>query len=660
MILNLHSLAFGTETASGGGNPAWGTEMGQGEGYRFSFENCENLITAMVYNSIPNPQDRIYCPLGKGGNQSSDYEFVLGSLFKKVFVNGIPVNGKFLLLIVKKLVGDNHVGRKTLKYNPRMTLDDVNYNENCYNNMATALGVSRNGSWFVSEINVKNQDELHFTAHVLNADAPTIFSDSADRSQKLQSKLLAYAQESNNPKFKTYIKSLIFDSPLQVIYYGAPGTGKSHRIKDFLTKHDVPKRNIFRTTFHPDSDYSTFVGSYKPSRGKKKMFGLNGSTTVAMEYNGQPLEEEIISYQFIPQAFLQAYIQAYKNPEEKVFLVIEEINRGNCAQIFGDLFQLLDRDDSGKSEYPIKADTDMKQFLEKELGTDNEGIAEGELCLPSNLYIFATMNTSDQSLFPIDSAFKRRWDWEYEPIKYKNTDWMIDIDGVKYLWVKFQKEVNSRILSDTGSEDKMMGDYFVKPNSKVISKKLFLNKILFYLWNDVCKDGGAEIFPSDDDFSFSSLYNEDSSETLHSIMKNLGIQYEEASVKAEGEEKSDSGSEDENSKRHKYSINGSSEAYSTPKAVRKVIQDYALQHPDKSVVEMIQFCNKISGRNNCAVAEWAPSENDNQPFADKRRSEIRWGDGKAIWITNGWTNDAFKIFIDNVKKQLGIMIEEVK
>ena len=128
------------------------------------------------------------------------------------------------------------------------------------------------------------------------------------------------------------------------------------------------------------------------------------------------------------------------------------------------------------------------------------------------------MNTSDQSLFPIDSAFKRRWDWEYEPIKYKNTDWKIVIDGTEYSWTSFQRKVNDKILSATSSEDKMLGDYFVNPSDGIITDKVLLNKILFYLWNDVCKDGEGDIF-----ISFSELYGENGTKTLKKLMSYLGV-----------------------------------------------------------------------------------------------------------------------------------------
>ena len=377
----------------------------------------------------------------------------------------------------------------------------------------------------------------------------------------------------------------------QIIYYGAPGTGKSHRIKEQL--EGVPKENIIRTTFHPDSDYSTFVGAYKPTKGKRPLYGLNGGLTVRLNDGKDDLDEDIITYKFVPQAFLNAYMQAYREPNENVYLIIEEINRGNCAQIFGDLFQLLDRDENGKSEYTIKANTDLKAFLEEELDKDSEGIKDGELRLPSNLYIYATMNTSDQSLFPIDSAFKRRWDWEYEPIKYKNTDWEIDIDGMRYSWSDFQKKVNTRILKDTGSEDKMLGDYFVNPPAKVISYNLFRNKILFYLWNDVCKDGDADIFPTDEDFSFSKLYDEDSKQLIISIMDKLELK----PINGDNTEDEDDmfEGEDNNSSSIRYSINGR-ESFQKTNLASELFKEYIKLYPDLSVEELISNWKNLEGK----------------------------------------------------------------
>ena len=349
----------------------------------------------------------------------------------------------------------------------------------------------------------------------------------------------------------------------QIIYYGAPGTGKSHKIKAQLA--GVPKENIFRITFHPDSDYSTFVGAYKPTRGKRPLYGLFGKDTVRMK-DGEDLFEDMITYRFIPQSFLNAYIRAYRT-DENVYLIIEEINRGNCAQIFGDLFQLLDRDENGVSEYTIKADADLKSFLEEELGEDNPGIKDGELCLPSNLYIYATMNTSDQSLFPIDSAFKRRWDWEYEPIKYKNIGWRIVIDDTEYSWVSFQRKVNEKIVNATISEDKMLGDYFVNPSDGVITDQVLLNKILFYLWNDVCKDGEGDIFKISDtgDISFSELYGDGSIEKLVSMMNYLGVEEYIGEENTPGDEEDDDYEYDNSGKDYtKYKINGISVLRTVP------------------------------------------------------------------------------------------------
>lgn len=306
-------------------------------------------------------------------------------------------------------------------------------------------------------------------------------------------------------------KVCIIKGSLQQIFYGAPGTGKSHTIKEQTKGEDV-----VRTTFHPDSDYSTFVGAYKPTTKTVPVTTVIGTKAVVVEdESGNPMTEDKIVYEFVSQAFLQAYVEAWKkfakpnvdNTVDKEYLIIEEINRGNCAQIFGDLFQLLDRGDHGFSEYPIKADADMQKQLEKAfagitisqaeeingLFKDENNIVSqvlnGEiLLLPQNLYIWATMNTSDQSLFPIDSAFKRRWDWQYVPICDAGKAWTIEVGGNKYDWWLFLSKINTYIYDATFSEDKKLGYFFCKAENGVISAEKFVGKVIFYLWNDVFKD----------------------------------------------------------------------------------------------------------------------------------------------------------------------------
>lgn len=303
-------------------------------------------------------------------------------------------------------------------------------------------------------------------------------------------------------------------TPRQIIYYGAPGTGKSHTIKK---EENEGKITCIRTTFHPDSDYATFVGCYKPHKIK---------------------DSQCLTYEFVEQAFLEAYKQAWMNPEKEIALVIEEINRGNCAQVFGDIFQLLDRSDDGWSTYPIKADTDIAEHLKelripgyavsmnKRFGLDKEGKDRypdrdwfGFMALPPNMSILATMNTSDQSLFPIDSAFKRRWDWKYIKIKKGKKEngeelgWNIQIkdangEPVKIIdenttlsWWNFIQKVNEIIASMTSSADKQLGYFFCKPSEKanetdekptIITADTLVGKVIFYLWNDVFKDYGFE------------------------------------------------------------------------------------------------------------------------------------------------------------------------
>lgn len=438
-------------------------------------------------------------------------------------------------------------------------------------------------------------------------------------------------------------------STLQTIYFGSPGTGKSRQVKDSLK--DVPEGQIFRTTFHPDSDYASFVGCYKPvchsvtaqtckvldydelvaklkqTLGEHSsnltagfaLFGFecresildmekSGEHTISklvedaykphMTYDttiraGMQIKEEAalpessrISYEFSPQVFTKAYCKAWKNPDKPIYLIIEEINRGNCAQIFGDLFQLLDRKD-GVSEYPIDADTDLRFYLEEELSntedgeTDgSEGIAGGKLRLPSNFNIIATMNTSDQSLFPMDSAFKRRWEWKYIPTtapKGKDRQMELTIknsietkDGRKinagnyeYSWKDFLSNINARILNVTHSEDKQLGYWFVKADevSGSISISTFVSKVVFYLWNDVFKDVGAKdtnpftikVNGKNEIMSFNSFFEEntegkvvESLGVLHTFLANVGLTPEPVLMeKSETDGGSGNGNEDQ-------------------------------------------------------------------------------------------------------------------
>lgn len=269
------------------------------------------------------------------------------------------------------------------------------------------------------------------------------------------------------------------------------------------------KNIVFRTTFHPDYDYASFVGCYKPA-----------------------MDDGNIEYAFTPQVFTKAYIAAWENIGKPVYLVIEEINRGNCAQIFGDIFQLLDRDkDSGMSQYPIKVDNDLTEYIESRLGSGHAGIKDGKLCLPPNLIIYATMNTSDQSLFPMDSAFKRRWDWEYVPIDLHCPDsqFKIKIGDKEYQWSKFLEEVNKRIHKLSDSEDKQMGNFFIKHDVEV---EEFKSKVMFYLWSEVCKEyeKAGSFFKNrnkeDEEFTFTSLFpdNEETRAILQGFMEYLGVE----------------------------------------------------------------------------------------------------------------------------------------
>lgn len=397
---------------------------------------------------------------------------------------------------------------------------------------------------------------------------------------------------------------------LQQIFYGAPGTGKSHTIKEETKESDV-----IRTTFHPDTDYSTFVGAYKPTTALLPICDELGQP---MKIGATTLHKEQIVYEFVAQSFLQAYVNAWKkfDKDDKQYLVIEEINRGNCAQIFGDLFQLLDRNDYGFSDYPIKADADMKRQLQKafaglvitqkdKINAMYEGkdivsqVLNGDiLLLPNNLYIWATMNTSDQSLFPIDSAFKRRWDWTYMPISNAEKDWIIEVDGSKYDWWQFLEKINEKIGSTTNFEDKKLGYFFCKAQDGVISAKTLVGKVIFYLWNDVFKDYefGDAIFNDEDGskLSFDKFYTSEGKnskvveEKVALFLKNLGLIPIEISKEESEIEDEDGNTPESNSRNYdKFTVNDGAECAKNKLAI-ECIKEYIKLNPDITAQEVYE------------------------------------------------------------------------
>lgn len=443
------------------------------------------------------------------------------------------------------------------------------------------------------------------------------------------------------------------DIPLQQIFYGAPGTGKSHAINELTAGKDV-----IRTTFHPDTDYSTFVGAYKPTTKSVPVTTVIGTNAVPVKLNGKEMMEDKIVYEYVSQAFLQAYVAAWRKycdvqaGEESMdeFLVIEEINRGNCAQIFGDLFQLLDRGDEGFSEYPIKADSDMKKLLEHEFkgleiknkdsinalfkgGKDivAEVLAGDVLLLPNNLYIWATMNTSDQSLFPIDSAFKRRWDWNYVPISDAGKKWMIEVNGAQYDWWKFLEAINDKVYHATYSEDKKLGYFFCKAKDGVISADKFVSKVIFYLWNDVFKDSEFEgdTFKDEDGekLSFDKFYSVENNQVkvngtkIVKFLSNLNLSPDSEA----DEDNSEEGVETESGKK----------LPKTPKV-------FTVEFPDGTVINeknrfetYLKVLSKIGIEQVEKIAEEMKYQRRNTPLVTKSQHEEILNDAVYSYVQEG-------------------------
>ena len=305
-------------------------------------------------------------------------------------------------------------------------------------------------------------------------------------------------------------KSLV-NEPRNLIFFGAPGTGKSYQLNR-LAKDSFAAGNIVRVTFYPDYTYSQFVGCFKPVTRYKN------------DYKSVSKQESYISYEFVPGPFLETYAKAVQNPDENYLLIVEEINRANSAAVFGDVFQLLDRDASGRSEYEIAVPREMRDYLglrlleyanngrihdPAKLMSEQERLANEakRLSLPPNMYIWATMNSADQGVFPMDTAFKRRWDFRYMGIDDGEnaevdgrllSEIEVPCGGQSIVWNKLRRAINELMADDDLkiNEDKFLGPFFIAPASLTPERfpDVFKGKVLLYLYEDAGKTRRSKMF----------------------------------------------------------------------------------------------------------------------------------------------------------------------
>lgn len=290
------------------------------------------------------------------------------------------------------------------------------------------------------------------------------------------------------------------------IVFGAPGTGKSFELKNDCHKLMMDTAGTYeRVTFHPDYSYSQFVGTYKPV---------------------MDMDEKSIRYDFVPGPFMRIYVDALKSGRTEApqphLLLIEEINRAKVAAVFGDVFQLLDRDDDGVSEYEIQASEDVRKYLASKLGGSPDNYRK--IKIPNNMFIWATMNSADQGVFPMDTAFKRRWNFEYLGIN-ENEEKIAAIGNIKLArtdevinWNTLRKAINAKMSSDEFriNEDKLIGPFFL--SKKIIMSdelgmivnqdrfvKAFKSKVIMYLYEDAVKQKKHNFFDGCDSSKYSSV-----------------------------------------------------------------------------------------------------------------------------------------------------------
>ena len=466
MRLDFGTLAFGYNIKAGGGTPNWATSLGQGKDYKINSDSdIDEILRGMTYCLVP--LAKISTKIGKGGNQvkgdAEDSPISAAAVFSNVYINDTLINdGKFILLITKD-TSQTHKGRLRFKYGPSNTYEDngeIFSNLGFFQKAKKQLSLANDACWFVTDISSPNQNDLRLTAVIVDPSGPVEYETSAELHKEWET-----LAPSN------FISKITFDTKIgeNLILYGVPGCGKSHYIKDNYCNDE---NFMERVVFHPDYTYSDFVGQIMPQ-----------CTDCG---DGQ----KHISYEFTPGPFTRILKQAIIDKSNNYYLIIEEINRGNAPAIFGDIFQLLDRCD-GESEYGIN-NADIAFEIYKD--------TNHPIKIPANLFILATMNTADQNVFTLDTAFKRRWIMKSIPNDITKCKFANDkICNTNVTWATFVEKINHIIIelneNSISNEDKRLGAYFVQPK-ELSNIDLFAEKVLMYLWNDAFKYGHDRVFKS--------------------------------------------------------------------------------------------------------------------------------------------------------------------
>ena len=466
MRIDFATLAFGYKVKAGGGTPNWATSLGQGKEYKINNDpSIDEILKGAVYSSVP--LSKITTKIGKGGRMVSgdapDSPIILAAVFPKVFINDVQItDGKFILLVTKD-TSESHAGRLRIKYGPSNTYE-VNgqkySNADFLKQAREQLSLAEDACWFVSDISVANQNELILKTVIVDPSGPVEYANTA----------VQHTAWSDLEATVFHEEDAVVEIGENIILYGIPGCGKSHTIKEQYCDDEF---YMERVVFHPDYTYSDFVGQILP----QSIVDESGNKR--------------ISYPFIPGPFTRILRKATRDHRHNYYLVIEELNRGNAPAIFGELFQLLDRLE-GVSEYGINnADIALEVY----------GDAEHAVKLPKNLYVLATMNTADQNVFTLDTAFKRRWKMKSIVNNIKKCGFANDnICGFDISWATFLETMNKIIIDlgdgNIGSEDKRLGAFFIK-KAELDDVDLFSEKVLMYLWNDAFKYDHDKVFKAE-------------------------------------------------------------------------------------------------------------------------------------------------------------------